>query len=45
MDTFKNFVGGLGVGGGSPRRVLRTIAPDVRHPQTGNALSVLALDN
>jgi alcohol dehydrogenase (cytochrome c) len=34
-----------GLGGGSPRVVPRTIAPDVRHPQTGNALYVFALDN
>ena len=34
-----------GLGGGSPRVVPRTIAPDIRHPQTGNALYVFALDN
>jgi alcohol dehydrogenase (cytochrome c) len=34
-----------GLGGGSPRNVPRTIAPDVRHPLTGNALYVFALDN
>jgi len=34
-----------GLGGGSPRVVPRTIVPDVRHPQTGNALYVFALDN
>ncbi len=34
-----------GLGGGSPRVVPRTIAPDVRHPQTGNALYVFALEN
>jgi alcohol dehydrogenase (cytochrome c) len=34
-----------GLGGGSPRVVPRTIAPDVRHPQSGNALYVFALDN
>lgn len=33
-----------GLGGGSPRNVPRTIAPDVRHPQTGNALYVFALE-
>ncbi|OFW03698.1 MAG: hypothetical protein A3I61_01990 [Acidobacteria bacterium RIFCSPLOWO2_02_FULL_68_18] len=33
-----------GLGGGSPRNVPRTIAPDVRHPQSGNALYVFALD-
>jgi len=33
-----------GLGGGSPRQVPRTIAPDVRHPQTGNALYVFTLD-
>jgi alcohol dehydrogenase (cytochrome c) len=32
-----------GLGGGSPRNVPRTIAPDVRHPLTGNALYVFAL--
>jgi len=34
-----------GLGGGSPRVVPRTIAPDVRYPQTGNALYVFALEN
>ena len=34
-----------GLGGGSPRVVPRTIAPDVRHPQTGNALYVFTLDD
>ena len=33
-----------GLGGGSPRVVPRTIAPDVRHPQTGNALYVFTLE-
>jgi alcohol dehydrogenase (cytochrome c) len=33
-----------GLGGGSPRNVPRTISPDVRHPQTGNALYVFALE-
>jgi alcohol dehydrogenase (cytochrome c) len=33
-----------GLGGGSPRAVPRTIAPEVRHPQTGNALYVFALE-
>jgi alcohol dehydrogenase (cytochrome c) len=33
-----------GLGGGSPRQVPRTIAPDVRHPQNGNALYVFALE-
>jgi alcohol dehydrogenase (cytochrome c) len=32
-----------GLGGGSPRNVPRMIEPDVRHPQTGNALYVFAL--
>jgi alcohol dehydrogenase (cytochrome c) len=32
-----------GLGGGSPRNVPRTISPDVRHPQSGNALYVFAL--
>jgi alcohol dehydrogenase (cytochrome c) len=32
-----------GLGGGSPRMVPRTIIPDVRHPQSGNALYVFAL--
>ena len=33
-----------GLGGGSPRQVPRTIAPDVRYPQTGNALYVFSLE-
>ena len=33
-----------GLGGGSPRQVPRTITPDVRHPATGNALYVFALE-
>jgi alcohol dehydrogenase (cytochrome c) len=32
-----------GLGGGSPRNVPRLIAPDIRHPATGNALYVFAL--
>ena len=32
-----------GLGGGSPRNVPRTILPDVRHPQNGNALYVFTL--
>ncbi len=32
-----------GLGGGSPRNVPRTILPDVRYPQNGNALYVFAL--
>jgi len=32
-----------GLGDGSPRNVPRTITPDVRHPQSGNALYVFAL--
>src|SRR3989475_1803255 len=32
-----------GLGGGSPRNVPRMIEPDVRHPQSGNALYVFAL--
>ena len=32
-----------GLGGGSPRNVPSLIAPDVRHPATGNALYVFAL--
>ena len=32
-----------GLGGGSPRRVPRLIAPDVNHPSTGDALFVFAL--
>ena len=32
-----------GLGGGSPRNVPATIAPDVRHPANGNALYVFAL--
>ena len=34
-----------GLGGGSPRNVPRAIAPDIRHPETGNALYVFTLDN
>ena len=33
----------VGLGGGSPRQVPRTIAPDVKHPQNGNALYVFEL--
>ena len=32
-----------GLGGGSPRLAPRALAPDVHHPQTGNALYVFAL--
>lgn len=32
-----------GLGGGSPRVVPRILAPEVRHPQTGNALFVFKL--
>ena len=32
-----------GLGGGSPRKVPRTISPDVRHPLNGNAIYVFAL--
>ncbi len=32
-----------GLGGGSPRLAPRALAPDVRHPRTGNALYVFAL--
>ena len=32
-----------GLGGGSPRLMPRTLAPDVRHPGSGNALYVFAL--
>jgi alcohol dehydrogenase (cytochrome c) len=32
-----------GLGGGSPRNVPFTIAPDVRHPGNGNAMYVFAL--
>ena len=32
-----------GLGGGSPRLVPQTIAPDVHHPATGNALYVFEL--
>jgi alcohol dehydrogenase (cytochrome c) len=34
-----------GVGGGSPRQVPLTIAPEVNHPSNGNALYVFALDD
>jgi len=33
----------LGLGGGSPRNVPRTILPDIHPPQTGNALYVFTL--
>jgi alcohol dehydrogenase (cytochrome c) len=33
----------VGLGGGSPRQVPRTIEPDVKHPQNGNALYVFTL--
>jgi alcohol dehydrogenase (cytochrome c) len=33
-----------GLGGGSPRQVPRAIAPDIHHPQTGNALYVFTLE-
>jgi alcohol dehydrogenase (cytochrome c) len=33
----------VGLGGGSPRQVPRTIEPDVKHPANGNALYVFAL--
>ena len=32
-----------GLGGGSPRLAPRVLAPDIHHPQTGNALYVFAL--
>ena len=32
-----------GLGGGSPRLAPRALAPDIHHPQTGNALYVFAL--
>ena len=32
-----------GLGGGSPRAVPRTILPDIRHPQNGNAIYVFEL--
>ena len=32
-----------GVGGGSPRGVPRAVTPEIRHPQTGNALYVFKL--
>ena len=32
-----------GIGGGSPRQVPATIAPDIHHPLGGNALYVFAL--
>jgi alcohol dehydrogenase (cytochrome c) len=34
-----------GLGGGSPRQVPRTIIPDIRHPQSGNALYVFTLSD
>jgi alcohol dehydrogenase (cytochrome c) len=32
-----------GLGGGSPRQVPRTITPDIKHPNSGNALYVFEL--
>ena len=32
-----------GLGGGSPRQVPRTITPDIRHPNNGNAVYVFEL--
>jgi hypothetical protein len=32
-----------GLGGGSPRQVPRTIAPEIHHPDTGHALYVFEL--
>ena len=32
-----------GLGGGSPRQVPAVVAPDVHHPNSGNALYVFAL--
>jgi alcohol dehydrogenase (cytochrome c) len=32
-----------GLGGGSPRQVPRTIAPEIKHPDTGHALYVFEL--
>ena len=32
-----------GVGGGSPRNVPRAVSPEIRHPNTGNALYVFKL--
>jgi alcohol dehydrogenase (cytochrome c) len=32
-----------GLGGGSPRQVPRAVAPDIHHPQNGNALYVFTL--
>jgi alcohol dehydrogenase (cytochrome c) len=34
-----------GIGGGSPRQVPLTIAPEISHPANGNALYVFALDD
>jgi alcohol dehydrogenase (cytochrome c) len=40
----KQFVAvAAGLGGGSPRQVPRTITPDIKHPNTGNALYVFEL--
>jgi len=33
----------VGLGGGSPRNVPASVSPDVRHPNTGNAVFVFAL--
>jgi alcohol dehydrogenase (cytochrome c) len=32
-----------GLGGGSPRNVPRLLAPDIKHPLSGNALYVFEL--
>ena len=34
-----------GLGGGSPRNVPRLVTPEIRHPQTGNALYVFKLQS
>ena len=39
----RDFAVPAGLGGGSPRNVLRAIAPDLKHPLNGNALYVFAL--
>ena len=45
MDGKQYVAVATGLGGGSPRAAPRALAPDVHHPQTGNALYVFALRN
>jgi alcohol dehydrogenase (cytochrome c) len=43
MDGKQYIAVTTGMGGGSPRQVPLTIAPDIHHPFSGNALYVFAL--